>query len=290
MKSMTGFGKAECFSNNRKITIEIRTLNSKQSDLTIKIPNMWKDRELEIRNELVNSLQRGKIELCITIDETVDGMITQFSETAVKNYYHQLFDIATQNNIPFPPDILNSIVRLPDVLTLERQAPDDKEWLILLEGIRYALKQVNSFREQEGLALMEDITNRIKLIETHLIEVEKLEPQRIEIIKTRLQQNLIEYIGENTIDQNRFEQELIYYLEKIDVNEEKVRLRNHCTYFISTMNEGNGIGKKLGFIAQEMGREINTIGSKANNADMQIIVIQMKDELEKIKEQILNVL
>jgi uncharacterized protein (TIGR00255 family) len=179
---------------------------------------------------------------------------------------------------------------MPDVLKLEHDEPDENEWQILLEGIRQAINQVNNFREQEGIALQKDILNSVKLIESLIIEIEKIEPQRIELIKSRLRQNLIEYVGENTIDQNRFEQELIYYIEKIDINEEKVRLRNHCLYFVSTMNEGDGVGKKLGFIAQEIGREINTIGSKANNADMQVIVIQMKDELEKIKEQILNVL
>jgi len=189
-----------------------------------------------------------------------------------------------------PPENLNSLVRKPVVLIPERQEPDEHEWQILLGGIRQALQQVNHFRKQEGLSLMEDISNRIHLIESYITEIEKFESQRIEVIKNRLRQNLIEYVGENIIDQNRFEQELIYFLEKIDINEEKVRLCNHCSYFVSTMNEGDGVGKKLGFIAQEMGREINTIGSKANNAEMQQIVVQMKDELENIKEQIWNIL
>ena len=290
MKSMTGFGKAECLTGNKKWTVEIRTLNSKQSDLTIKTPVAWKNKELEIRNELINSLQRGKIELHITMDEAGEEMITQFNENAIKRYYQQLSDFAERNHIPMPPDILNHIIQIPNVLIGEHQEPNENDWQILREGIRGALVQVNNFREQEGRALMEDIANRIKLIESYTVELEKIEPHRIEIIKERLQQNLIEYVGENTVDQNRFEQELIYYLEKIDVNEEKVRLRNHCSYFLSTMTEGDGVGKKLGFIAQEMGREINTIGSKANNAEIQIFVIQMKDELEKIKEQIMNVL
>jgi uncharacterized protein (TIGR00255 family) len=290
MKSMTGFGKAESVNDKRKIIIEIRTLNSKQADLIIKIPGIYKDRELEIRNELTNQLQRGKIELYVTMEDVVEDMMTQFNETAIRCYYQQLVNITAQNSIPLPPDILNSIIRMPDVQKLNRQEPDEKEWQMLLGGIRQALVQVNGFRTQEGLALMEDISTRIKLIGSYVEEVEKFESQRMEIIKNRLRQNLIEYVGENTIDQNRFEQELIYYLEKIDINEEKVRLRNHCSYFVATMKEGDGVGKKLGFIAQEMGREINTIGSKANNADMQQIVIQMKDELEKIKEQILNVL
>jgi len=290
MKSMTGFGKAECVNNQRKFIIEIRTLNSKQADLIIKIPNTYKDRELEIRNELLTQLQRGKIELYITMDGGLEDTMMQFNEIAIRDYYRQMVDIAARNHIPLPADILNSIVRLPEALKPERQEPDEHEWQMLLEGIRQAMQQVNSFREQEGLTLLDDVSNRIQLIESYITEVEKFEPQRIEYIKNRLHQNLTEYAGENIVDQNRFEQELIYFIEKIDINEEKVRLRNHCMYFVSTMNEGDGVGKKLGFIAQEIGREINTIGAKANNADMQQIVIQMKDELEKIKEQILNVL
>ena len=290
MKSMTGFGKTERISRQRKFIIEIKTLNSKQADLSIKLPYTCKDRELEIRNELLAQLQRGKIELYISLDDAQDDVMTQFNETAIMNYYRQLTDIAARNHIPLPPDLLNSIARLPDVLKPERQETDEQEWRLLLDGIRQALQQVNHFREQEGLSLKEDILSRIRLIESYISEVEKFESQRMELIRNRLRQNLVEYIGENTIDQNRFEQELIYYLEKIDINEEKVRLRNHCSYFVSSAEEGDGIGKKLGFIAQEMGREINTIGSKANNADMQQIVVKMKDELEKIKEQLLNIL
>ena len=287
---MTGFGKATGVNDKRKIVVEIRTLNSKQADVTIKAPNLYKDREAEIRNELINRLQRGKIELYIMQEETAEDMTTQFSETAIGGYYRQLARIAAQNDIPLPPDILNSIIRLPDALKPELQEAGEHEWQMLLDAVHQALQQVIDFREQEGLALMDDMAGRIQLIETYLDGIEKFEPQRMEIIRNRLRQNLFEYVGENAIDQNRFEQELIYYLEKIDVNEEKVRLRNHCQYFVQTMNEGDGVGKKLGFIAQEMGREINTIGSKVNHADMQQIVIQMKDELEKIKEQILNIL
>jgi len=290
MKSMTGFGKVEIVSHQQKYMIEIRTLNSKQADLNIKIPNTLKDREPEIRNELITQLQRGKIELYISLESMTDDSMTQFNETAIVNYYRQLIHITEKNNIPLPMDILNSIIRLSDALKPERQEPDDQEWQILLEGIMQAIGQVNFFRRQEGASLMEDISSRIRLIETSITEVEKFEPQRMEYVKNRLRQSLLEYAGENVIDQNRFEQELIYYLEKMDINEEKVRLRNHCSYFVATMNEGDLVGKKLGFIAQEIGREINTIGSKANHAEMQQIVIRMKDELEKIKEQLLNIL
>ncbi len=287
---MTGFGRTEYTNEKRKVIVEIKTLNSKQADLIIKLPGTYKDRELEIRNELIARLQRGKIELYVAVEELIDEATAQFNESAITNYYVQLNNIAQQNNIPLPPDILNAIVRLPEVLKIERREPNEEEWLLLLDGIRHVLDQVNDFRNQEGLALSNDISSKIKLIESYIVDLEKFESQRMDIIKTRLRQNLIEYVGENTIDQNRFEQELIYYLEKMDINEEKVRLRNHCTYFLATLSEDGGVGKKLGFIAQEIGREINTIGSKANNADMQQIVIQMKDELEKVKEQILNVL
>ncbi|MDR2039702.1 MAG: YicC family protein [Bacteroidales bacterium] len=290
MKSMTGFGKAECSNDKRKVIVEIKTLNSKQADLIVKIPNVYKEKELEVRNELANSLLRGKIELYVSIEENIGEEMAQFNETIINQYYRQLAKISEKNGISLPPDILNSIIRLPDVLKTDRQEPDEKEWTALLNCIRKGLEQVNEFRQQEGKALADDIQARIKSIETSIVEVEKFEIQRIEAIKTRLRQNLVEYVGENTIDQNRFEQELIYYLEKIDINEEKVRLRNHCSYFMATMQEDGSIGKKLGFIAQEIGREINTIGSKANHADMQQVVIQMKDELEKVKEQISNIL
>jgi uncharacterized protein (TIGR00255 family) len=290
IKSMTGFGRIEKTDDKRKVIVEVKTLNSKQADLTVKLPNSYKEKELELRNELINSLQRGKIELYASIEESVETVSGQFDETTVAGYYAQLSEIACKNNIPLPADILHSIIRMPDVVKSNRQEPDEEEWQLLLHCVRAALEQVNRFRTQEGKALARDIASRIKLIESGIAELEQFEAQRMEIIKTRLHQNLVEYVGENTIDQNRFEQELIYYLEKIDINEEKVRLRNHCGYFLATMHEEDSIGKKLGFVAQEIGREINTIGSKANNADMQQIVIRMKDELEKIKEQALNVL
>ena len=290
MKSMTGFGKSEVVHDQRKIIIEIRTLNSKQADVTMKLSASCKDHELEIRNELINRLQRGKIELLITTEDTVDEMTAQFNEAVIVNCYRQLVRIAAKHDIPLSPDIFNSIIRMPDVMKPCRQESDELLWQLQLKGIRHALQQVDDFRHQEGQALMEDMMSRIQLIESYIGEVEKFEPQRMETVKSRLRQNLAEYAGENGVDQNRFEQELIYYLEKMDINEEKVRLRNHCAYFVQTMNESDGMGKKLGFIAQEMGREINTIGSKANHADMQQYVIQMKDELEKIKEQVLNVL
>jgi uncharacterized protein (TIGR00255 family) len=290
MKSMTGFGKAEYVDSKRKYTIEIKTLNSKQLDLIIKIPNTWKDKEVEIRNLLINQLQRGKIELHVTVDDETEKSDILFDEDVIVNYYSQLKNISDKNNIPLSSDILGYILQLQGSLRSEKHNLDDNQWNILFDAIQKALNQVNQFRTQEGYALMQDTTKHIDLIERYLSDIEQYDPQRIEFIKNRLRQNLAEHLGEHVIDQNRFEQELIYYLEKIDITEEKVRLRNHCSYFKTTMNETDSIGKKLGFITQEIGREINTIGSKANNTDIQISVVKMKNELEKIKEQMLNVL
>lgn len=287
---MTGYGKAESADNKRKLLVEIKTLNSKGVDLSLKLPNMFRDKELDLRNELTSSLQRGKIELSVTVEEKIESNSSLFDETVMMSYYSQIIDIASRNKLPVSENIMDTILRLPDVLKISQDVPDENAWLLLSRCLREALSHVNQFRTQEGNALAKDVSNRIQLIESYIVDLEKFESQRLEIIKTRLLQNLAEYVGENTIDRNRFEQELIYYLEKFDINEEKVRLRNHCKYFLATMNEEDGVGKKLGFVAQEIGREINTLGSKANNAEMQQIVIRMKDELEKVKEQVLNIL
>ncbi len=288
IKSMTGFGKAEYTNEQRKIIVEIKSLNSKQVDLSVKLPNIYREKELEIRNEVTAYLQRGKIEVYVSIEEVTEETLAKFNESAIRTYYLQLSEIAKKNEIPLPPDVLNAIVRMPDVLKSNHHDPDEKEWVVLLGIVRKALGFVDDFRKKEGASLAADILGRIKLIESYVAEVESYESQRMDIVKNRLRQSLSEYT-EGAIDQNRFEQELIYYLEKMDINEEKVRLRTHCAYFLETMN-GEGVGKKLGFITQEIGREINTIGSKANLADMQQIVVKMKDELEKIKEQLLNIL
>ncbi|MDR0713487.1 MAG: YicC family protein [Bacteroidales bacterium] len=290
IKSMTGFGKAECADEKRKIIVEIKTLNSKGADVIVKVPNMFRDKEMDLRNQLTEALQRGKIELYASIEEIEESIPAQFDETAIVHYCEQLKDIARRNRLTLPNTFIEAIIRLPDVQKTKQDVPDEKIEGLLSCCVKEALERVNRFRMQEGKALAEDISERIRRIGSYITELEKFESQRIETIKTRLRQNLAEYVGENTIDQNRFEQELIYYLEKIDINEEKVRLSNHCKYFLATMGEDGGVGKKLGFVTQEMGREINTIGSKANHAEMQQLVVRMKDELEKIKEQILNVL
>ncbi|MDR1666630.1 MAG: YicC family protein [Bacteroidales bacterium] len=290
IKSMTGFGKAECADEKRKIIVEIKTLNSKGADVIIKLPNVFKDKEVDLRNQLIEALQRGKIELYVSIEELEENIPSQFDEAAIVYYYEQLKDIAGRNHITLPETVIETILRLPDVQKPKQDVPDEKNFDLLSRCMAEALEKANHFRMQEGGALAKDIGRRLQLIESYIAELEKYESQRMEFIKARLRQNLMEYVGENTVDQNRFEQELIYYLEKIDINEEKVRLYNHCRFFLATMNEEGGVGKKLGFVAQEMGREINTIGSKANHVEMQQLVVMMKDELEKIKEQISNVL
>ncbi|MDR1673810.1 MAG: YicC family protein [Bacteroidales bacterium] len=291
VKSMTGFGKAEYITDKqRNVTVEIRTLNSKQADINVKLPNVYKEKELEIRNELINRLQRGKIELFVSLDGNAEDMQNRFDETVIKSYYDQLAKIAGDIHAALPVNILSDIIRMPEVIKSERKEVAESEWAKLFDGISAAIDEVNKFRTQEGIALASDMIARIHLIEAGSSNLEKFETQRIETIKNRLYQNLAEYVGENTIDQNRFEQELIYYLEKIDITEERVRLSNHCRYFLATLDENDVIGKKLGFLVQEIGRELNTIGSKANHADIQQIVIKMKDELEKIKEQTSNIL
>jgi uncharacterized protein (TIGR00255 family) len=288
---MTGFGKAEYITDKqRNVTVEIRTLNSKQADINVKLPNVYKEKELEIRNELINRLQRGKIELFVSLDGNAEDMQNRFDETVIKSYYDQLAKIAGDIHAALPVNILSDIIRMPEVIKSERKEVAESEWAKLFDGISAAIDEVNKFRTQEGIALASDMIARIHLIEAGSSNLEKFETQRIETIKNRLYQNLAEYVGENTIDQNRFEQELIYYLEKIDITEERVRLSNHCRYFLATLDENDVIGKKLGFLVQEIGRELNTIGSKANHADIQQIVIKMKDELEKIKEQTSNIL
>ena len=261
---MTGFGKVTAELPSKKVTVEIKALNSKQLDLSTRIPSIYKDKEMELRSLLLQSLERGKVEFNIFIEYIGKDTPTQINLAAVENYYNQIKVIAEKLNISVPNDWFQTLLRMPDAIKSETVEPDESEW---------------------GGVFEQKIAN----IATLLKEVEKYEGERIEKIKARIMDNL-QKIAEKDYDKNRFEQEMIYYIEKLDVNEEKNRLDNHLKYFISTMESGHGQGKKLGFIAQEMGREINTLGSKSNHAEMQKIVVQMKDELEQIKEQVLNVL
>ena len=286
---MTGFGKVTAELPSKKVTVEIKALNSKQLDLYTRIPSIYKDKEMELRSLLLQSLERGKVEFNIFIEYIGKDTPTQINLAAVENYYNQIKEIAEKLNISVPNDWFQTLLRMPDAIKSETVEPDESEWGVVLETVKDAIKHLCDFRIQEGAMLQKLFEQKIANIATLLKEVEKYEGERIEKIKARIMDNL-QKIAEKDYDKNRFEQEMIYYIEKLDVNEEKNRLDNHLKYFISTMESGHGQGKKLGFIAQEMGREINTLGSKSNHAEMQKIVVQMKDELEQIKEQVLNVL
>lgn len=286
---MTGFGKYTCELPDKKVDIEIKSLNSKQLDLNMRMPQIYRDREFDIRNLFAAEVQRGKVELTITVESAVPDKIPQINEQIFEHYYKRLKSIAENLGINESTDFIRTILYLPETMKVEQNQVDEDEWRVVRHGILEALEAMKQFRIQEGAALYEDIMHHIDLIESLSQEVEKYEKSRIDRIRGRIRESLDE-LADRTIDQNRFEQELIYYLEKLDVTEEKVRLRNHIAYFRETIAEDDQVGKKLGFITQEIGREINTLGSKANDSDIQKLVIQMKDELEKIKEQLLNVL
>ncbi|HHU01107.1 YicC/YloC family endoribonuclease [Xiashengella succiniciproducens] len=289
IRSMTGFGKYTCELPDKKVDIEIKSLNSKQLDLNMRMPQIYRDREFDIRNLFAAEVQRGKVDLTITVESAVPDKIPQINEQIFEHYYKRLKSIAENLGINESTDFIRTILYLPETMKVEQNQVDEDEWRVVRHGILEALEAMKQFRIQEGAALYEDIMHRIDLIESLSQEVEKYEKSRIDRIRGRIRESLDE-LADRTIDQNRFEQELIYYLEKLDVTEEKVRLRNHIAYFRETIAEDDQVGKKLGFITQEIGREINTLGSKANDSDIQKLVIQMKDELEKIKEQLLNVL
>jgi len=288
--SMTGYGKASQEFGSKKITVEIKSLNSKQLDIFSRIPGYYKEKEIEVRNVISKKLSRGKIEFNMYAEVSGTDSNSVVNADIVKSYYKQLSDISQDLGIGKEQDLLQTIMRLPDTLKTEREELDDEEWSEVLKGVTNAIDDLIVFRTQEGKVLEKDITTRVKKIRQLLVEVEPLEKQRLERVKERLRSNLIELAEKENLDENRFEQELIFYLEKLDITEEKVRLKNHCDYFLETTNSDEPMGKKLGFISQEIGREINTLGSKANDSEMQKIVVLMKDELEKIKEQLLNVL
>lgn len=289
IQSMTGFGKVTAELPSKKVTVEIKALNSKQLDLSTRIPSIYKDKEMEIRSLLLQSLERGKVEFTIYIEYIGKNTPTQINLSAVESYYTQIKDIAEKLDIAVPSDWFQTLLRMPDAIKSEAIEVDETEWEVVYEAVKDAIKHLCDFRIQEGAMLQKLFEQKIANITALLHQVSEYEGERIEKIKTRIMDNLQKIAGQD-YDKNRFEQEMIYYIEKLDVNEEKNRLDNHLKYFLSTMDNGHGQGKKLGFIAQEMGREINTLGSKSNHAEMQKIVVQMKDELEQIKEQVLNVL
>ncbi len=289
VKSMTGYGKCVDTVFNKKITVEIKSLNSKQLDINARMAPLYKEKEIELRNMLAKNVERGKCDLMIYYDATDVDQPHQINRSVVRGYFDALKSIVSELEAT-DENLLAMVMRLPDVTKAERPELDPEEWAAVQGLVKEALKNLNGFREQEGKILENDFRGRIAKILELLAAVDPFEAERVEAVKLKIDKSLKESMTEEHIDRNRFEQELIYYLEKLDVTEEKVRLKNHCEYFLQTLEQPQSLGKKLGFICQEIGREINTLGSKSNHAPLQRIVVQMKDELEKIKEQVLNVL
>ena len=289
--SMTGYGKAVVTYKEKKISVEIKSLNSKNFDLSTRIAPLYREKEMEVRQTLANLLERGKVDFSLWIEKDAALDATPINAQLVKNYYQQIKNIATEIGIPEPNDWFSTLLHLPDVTTkTEIEILEEDEWNVTKQAINKAVECLIDFRKQEGAALERKFHEKINNIEALLKSIEPYEESRVPKIKEKIIEGL-EQVAKVDYDRNRLEQELIYYIEKLDINEEKQRLANHLNYFRETIQEkGHGVGKKLGFIAQEMGREINTTGSKSNQAEMQNIVVKMKDELEQIKEQVLNVL
>jgi uncharacterized protein (TIGR00255 family) len=285
IQSMTGFGKSSLQLASKKITVEVKSLNSKGLDLNVRIPSVYREMELGLRNEVAARLERGKIDLSVYIELTGEQTSTKINVPIVQAYMQQMKAVLPQAD---ETELMKMAVRMPDALKTEREEIDENDWLVIQQVIQEALTNIAQFRVDEGASLHKEFSLRIGNIRSYMQEALALDPERVQAIKDRLQTAIAEL--QVQVDENRFEQELIYYLEKLDITEEKVRLTNHLDYFIETLNGSEANGRKLGFITQEMGREINTMGSKANHATMQKLVVQMKDELEKIKEQVLNVL
>ncbi len=287
---MTGYGKAVTEWESKKITVEIRSLNSKQLDLNLRVPGIYREKELEIRSIGMNQAERGRVDLSVYIESAEEERNVRINTELAKNYYNELKELALEVGAP-QTDYLALVMKMPDIYSKKEKAElDEKEWKTVSAAIHNAFIEFNKFRSEEGKSLEKELSDRVNNIMQLLIEVESFDPIRVKQVKERLQKHLNELTEKDSIDNNRFEQELIYYLEKLDITEERVRLRTHCNYFFETMTNNSAEGRKLGFISQEIGREINTIGSKANDAAIQKLVVQMKDELEKIKEQLLNVL
>ena len=288
LRSMTGFGRAEGIANDRNVTVEVRSLNGKQLDLFLKVPGAYKEHEVQLRQMAGDVIVRGKSEVCISGDRFLSNKRISFDTELVRAYYEELKAIRKSVAPEAHTDLLAHVLRMPDVVTTATETASEEEISNTLDLVRNALAGFDAFRKSEGQRLQEVLAAHVDRIGELLAESETLDPGRAERTREKLRSKLAEL--ETKVDQDRFEQELVFYLEKIDVTEEKVRLRSHCTYFHETMAQEDPQGRKLGFIAQEMGREINTLGSKANDAVIQQVVVRMKDELEKIKEQVLNVL
>lgn len=285
IQSMTGFGKATLQLPTKKITVEVKSLNSKGLDLNVRMPSLYREMELGLRNQIALQLERGKIDFSIFIESTAEQTSTKVNVPIVKAYISQLREVYANAE---ETELMKMAIRMPDTMKIEREEIDENDWAQIKTVIEESLKNIQNFRRDEGASLEKEFQLRIGNIRQYMTEALELDPERVQAIKDRLQTAIAEL--EVNVDANRFEQELIYYLEKLDITEEKVRLNNHLDYFLETIKGTEANGRKLGFITQEMGREINTMGSKSNHAQMQKLVVQMKDELEKIKEQVLNVL
>ncbi len=288
--SMTGFGRQVLEYNNKKVSVDVKSLNSKTADINTRIPGYYKEKELEIRKLISSKLKRGKVDFCMFVELNGTESVTQINEETLMNYYSQLKSISENNSIALGNDVLTSLLKMPDVMKNKADELSEEEWDEVLKTIKTAVDSCINFRIAEGKELEKDIVSNIISILALLEKVKEYEKDRLDKIRDRLKQGINELDTNGKADSNRFEQEIIYYVEKLDINEEKVRLKKHCEYFLETMDTNEPVGKKLAFISQEIGREINTLGSKANHADMQKLVVMMKDELEKIKEQLLNVL
>jgi uncharacterized protein (TIGR00255 family) len=290
IQSMTGYGKASCELGEKVATIEIKSLNSKQLDVYFRMPTAYRDREMDMRNELTNRLKRGKVEVGLNLEYKEGKHASQINASVVKNYYSQLKTIAEEIGMAANEPFMQAILRMPDAFNNDKESAGTEESTKLIQMLTSAIDELEKFRNTEGQSMAADVTSRIRLIESFLDGIEPFEKERSELMRNKLESSLLEFIPKESLDKNRYEQELIYYLEKLDISEEKTRLRHHCNYFIEVMGESDQVGRKLGFVAQEIGREINTIGSKANHSGIQKLVVLMKDELEKIKEQLMNVL
>lgn len=286
---MTGYGNAKGLVGNQNVTVEIRSLNSKFLELNLRMPMQFRDRELELRSDLSKQLERGKADLSISFESNELAKRSSVNKEIFNAYYEELSALGKEYHLS-DVNLLDCILKLPAVMNAERQESDDDQWKELKVVIAAAFDRFNAFRDNEGAALSKDITMRVDTISNCIPQLEEFETKRVEGVRAKISKAINELIEQTSIDRNRFEQELIYYIEKLDISEEKVRLRSHCEYFVQTIANPEANGKKLGFITQEIGREINTIGAKANDAPMQRIVVEMKDELEKLKEQLANVL
>ncbi|MBK7214414.1 MAG: YicC family protein [Bacteroidales bacterium] len=294
IKSMTGFGKSVAETGSKSVTLEIRSLNSKQLDLNVRIPQVYRDKEFEIRAEISKVLERGKVDFTITLDSDADSSLSGINKSLARQYHREILELAEELKTPVGDDLITSILKMPDVLKTEKVSLDESEWLLVKAALADCLKQADLFRKEEGKLLGNDMVMRIRTILSLLEAVTPFEKSRIQSLRERFERNQSEFVagrpGLDKFDENRFEQEIFWYLERLDITEEKIRLKKHCDYFIETLNSEESNGRKLGFVTQEIGREINTLGSKASDAEIQKIVVQMKDELEKIKEQLGNIL